>query len=134
LHFGGYTWGHFEFLPRCTYNNTWPAFSIPLCVANIPVFSNIVDKDRISRHFGNIQFDKIDWDHLHIEMNKKPGGYKMWLFKQHTGHCGTQVKVGYYSGSINGDINCPNCGKKDSAAHLCLCPTQYRLQRSRWTE
>jgi hypothetical protein len=22
LHFGGYTWGHFEFLPRCTYNNT----------------------------------------------------------------------------------------------------------------
>ena len=75
-------------------------------------------------------------------MEKKPDGYKMWLSKQHTGHCGTRVQVGYYSGNPDGNVSRPNCGAKETAAHLCLCPNEDRVrlftegvdQLSKWLE
>ena len=80
----------------------------------------------ISEGWTNKQFEKVDSNRLHITTDKKLDRYNMWLFKQHTGHCCTQVKVWYYSGNINGGINCPNCGNKKPAAHLCLCPNKDR--------
>ena len=31
-------------------------------------------------------------------------------------------------GNINRDVSCPNCGKKETAAHLCLCPNKNMVQ------
>ena len=52
----------------------------------------------------------------------------MWLSKQHTGFCGTRVQVAYYSGQINDDVGCPNCGEKETASHLCVCPNKGRTK------
>ena len=52
----------------------------------------------------------------------------MWLSKQCTGHCGIRVMVGYYSGQLNGDVSCPNCEGKETAAHLCLCLDEDRTR------
>ena len=66
-------------------------------------------------------------------MNSKPDMYKVWLSKQHTGHCGTRAQVAYYSGLTENDIrdsdvSCPNCGMKETAAHLCVCPNKDRTR------
>ena len=41
------------------------------------------------------QFDEVDWDMLDATLEKKPGGYKMRLSKQHTGFCGTTQDYKY---------------------------------------
>ena len=64
------------------------------------------------------QFDEVDWDCLNDAMANKADMYKVWLSKQHTGHYGTRIQVGYYSGALDGDISCPNCGMKEVASHL----------------
>ena len=66
-------------------------------------------------------------------MDNKPDMYKVWLSKQHTGHCGTQAQVAYYSGLKEhkisaSDVSCPNCGMKETAAHLCVCPNEDRTR------
>ena len=42
------------------------------------------------------QFEEVDWDWLTKTMDNKPDMYKVWLSKQHTGHCGTRVQVAHY--------------------------------------
>ena len=60
-------------------------------------------------------------------MDKKQYVYTMSLSK-HTEHYETQVQVEYYSGHINGDVSCPNCDKKETAAHTCLCLNRDRVR------
>ena len=74
------------------------------------------------------QFDEVDWDRLTETMENKPDMYKVWLSKQHTGHCGTRVQTAHYSGITDGDISCPNCGMRETAAHLCVCPDEGRTR------
>ena len=74
------------------------------------------------------QFDEVDWDLLDTTLDKKPDGYKMWLSKQHTGFCGTRLQVSYYQGLEGKQAWCPNCGRKEMAAHLCLCPSEDRTK------
>ena len=59
-------------------------------------------------------------------MEKKTDMYKLWLSKQHTGFCSTRVQVGYYSGQIDDDVGCPECGEHETAAHLCLYTNNNR--------
>lgn len=95
-----------------------------------------------SENWSDEKCNEVGWDFLHSAMEKKLDGYKIWLSKQHTRHCRTQVQVGYYSGNPDGDVSCPNCGAKETAAHLCLCPNEDRVrlftegvdQLSKWLE
>ena len=65
--------------------------------------------------------------------------YKVWLAKQHSGFCGTRTQVAYYNKEyiknkttkttiFTGDVGCPNCGEKETAAHLCVCPCEDRTR------
>jgi hypothetical protein len=54
--------------------------------------------------------------------------YKVWRSKQTSGFYGTRVKVGMYMGETNPDKQCPNCGRRETAAHLMLCPDDDRTQ------
>ena len=74
------------------------------------------------------QFDEVDWELLDATLDKKPDGYKIWLSKQHTGFCGTRLQVSYYQGLQGKQALCPNCGRKETAAHLCLCPSEDRTR------
>ena len=57
-------------------------------------------------------FNEIDWDHLELAQKNKPDMYKIWRSKQSSGFCGTRVQVARYSGNINPDVSCPNCGQR----------------------
>ena len=59
--------------------------------------------------------------HLDLALKNKPNMYKIWQSKQHSGFCGTRVQVGQYSGDLYPDERCPNCGRRETAAHLMLC-------------
>ena len=61
-------------------------------------------------------------------MVNKPDDYKVQLLKQHMGHCGTRVQVGYYPGNINRDLRCLNYGDKETIAHSCVCPNEDRIR------
>ena len=74
------------------------------------------------------QFEEVDWDMLDATLEKKPDMYKMWLSKQHTGFCGTRLQVSYYKGLNGEQSGCPNCGRTETAAHLCLCPDKDRTR------
>ena len=52
----------------------------------------------------------------------------MWLPKQHTGHRGTRVQVGYYSGNPNRDVGCSNCVDEETISHLYMCPNEDRVR------
>jgi hypothetical protein len=54
--------------------------------------------------------------------------YKVWQSKQMFGFCGTQARVGKYSGEAFPDKRCPNCGRRETAAHLMLCPDEDRTR------
>ena len=58
---------------------------------------------------------------LDATLEKKPDMYKTWFSKQHTGFCGTRLQVSYYKGLNGEQAGCPNCGRTETAAHLCLC-------------
>jgi hypothetical protein len=45
----------------------------------------------------------------------------IWRSKQHSGFCGT-------GGTILGHERCPNCGRRETAAHLMLCPDDSRTK------
>ncbi len=74
------------------------------------------------------QFDAVDWDWLNATLATKSDLYCQWLSKQHSGHCETQVQVGYYSGESDPEVGCPCCGEKETAAHLCVCPNEDRTR------
>jgi len=53
--------------------------------------------------------------------------YRLWLSKQLSGFCGTQVMVSHWDKGRDG--LCPDCGKREIASHLNLCsdPDRTRL-------
>jgi hypothetical protein len=53
---------------------------------------------------------------------------KIWRSKQHTGFCGTRVQVGKYSGLECLDEKWPNCGHRETATHILLCPNEDRTR------
>jgi hypothetical protein len=93
-------------------------------------------KEVVRRHLGNRKknpwtnekFDEVDWEHLELAMITKSDMYKIWRSKQNSGFCGTRVQVGRYSGIPGQDKRCPNCGRRETAAHLLLCPSADRTQ------
>ena len=70
----------------------------------------------------------MHWELLDATLDRKPDGYKIWLSKQHTGFCGTRLQVSYYQGLQGMQVWCPNCGCKETTAHLCLCPCEDRTR------
>ncbi len=64
------------------------------------------------------QFDKVDWKHLELALKHKALMYKIWQSKQTLGFCGTQDKVGLYSGEAFSDKRCPNCGRRETDSHF----------------
>ncbi len=73
------------------------------------------------------RFNKVDWEHLNLAMASKSDMYKIWRSKQHTGFCGTRVQVGKYSGLECLDKKCPNCGRREMAEHILICPNKDRM-------
>jgi len=73
-------------------------------------------------------FDEVDWEHLELSQKNKPDTYKIWRSKQNSGFCGTRVQVGRYSGESQPDEKCPNCGQREIAEHLMLCPDSDRTR------
>jgi hypothetical protein len=61
-------------------------------------------------------------------MSSKSNMYKIWRSKQHTGFCGTRVQVGKYSSLECSDEQCPNCGRREMAAHILICPNEDRMR------
>ena len=78
--------------------------------------------------WSNDRFNAVDWEHLDLALKNKPDMYKIWRSKQHSGFCGTRVQVGRYSGDLFRDERCPNCGRRETAAHLMLCPEDGRTK------
>jgi hypothetical protein len=64
----------------------------------------------------------VDWEHLDLALKNKADMYKVWWSKQHSSCCGTRVRVGRYSSKPLPDKRCPNCGRREMAAYLMLCP------------
>ena len=84
--------------------------------------------NRKKNPWPNEQFDKVDWEHLDLAMKTKSDMYKIWRSKQTSGFCGTRVQVGRYLGTTGQDERCPNCGRRETATHLLLCPSKDRTQ------
>jgi hypothetical protein len=78
--------------------------------------------------WSNKRFDAVDWGHLDLALKSKEDMYKIWRSTQHSGFCGTRVLVSRYSGEILPDKRCPNCGQREIAAHLMLCPDENRTR------
>jgi hypothetical protein len=53
--------------------------------------------------------------------------YKIWRSKQHTGFCGTRIQVGKYSGLECLEEKYPNCGCRETAEHILICPNKDRM-------
>ncbi len=70
----------------------------------------------------------MDCEHLDLALKSKEDMYKIWRSKQHSGFCGTRVQVGRYSGEILPDERCLNCGWREIAVHLMLCPNENRTR------
>jgi hypothetical protein len=81
-----------------------------------------------NKSWPNDRFGKIDWEHLDLVLKTKPNMYKIWRSKQNMGFCRTGVQVGLYSGTAWLDERCPNCGCRETAAHLLICPNEDRTQ------
>jgi hypothetical protein len=67
------------------------------------------------------QFEEVDWEHLNAAMKNKATMYKIWRSKQTSGFCGMPAQVWIYSGDKYPDKGCPNCGTRETDAHLMLC-------------
>jgi hypothetical protein len=82
----------------------------------------------IKDKWSNERFNAVDWEHLDLALKKKADMYKMWRSKQHSGFCGTRVQISGYSGELLPDKRGPNCGRRETAAHLLLCPNDDRTR------
>ncbi len=80
------------------------------------------------RKWTQAQFKEVDWDHLNLALNSKADNYKIWRSKQTSGFCGTRVQVGLYSREEYPDERCPNCGTRETDAHLMRCPDEDRTR------
>ncbi len=74
------------------------------------------------------QFEEVDWEYLDHALKSKPDNYKVWQTKQTYGFCGTRVQVGLYSGEMYPDKRCPNCGARETNAHLMRCLDKGRTR------
>ena len=83
---------------------------------------------RPKHKWSNERFHSVDWDHLDLALKNKADMFRIWRSKQHSGFCGTRVQVGRYSGDQYPDERCPNCGRRETAAHLMLCPDDSRTK------
>ncbi len=70
----------------------------------------------------------MDWEHLNPALKNKADMYRIWWSKQHSGFCGTRVQVGRYTGNLPPNERCPNSGRRETAAHLMLCPDDNRTR------
>ncbi len=77
---------------------------------------------RRKNNWSNNKFNAVDWEHLDLALKNKTDMYKIWRSKQNSGFCGTRVQVGRFSGDSCLDEGCPNCGRRETAMHLMLCP------------
>ncbi len=84
--------------------------------------------NRKTNPWPNEQFDEVDWDHLDLAMKTKTDMYKVWRSKQTSVFCRTRVQAGQYLGTTGQDERCPNCGRRETATHLLLCPSKDRTQ------
>jgi hypothetical protein len=85
-------------------------------------------RTRTRDKWPNERFEEVDWEHLELALKNKPDMYKVWRSKQTSGFCGTRVRVGKYSGEAFPDECCPNCGRRETATHLMLCPDEDRTR------
>jgi hypothetical protein len=74
------------------------------------------------------RFEEVNWEHLELALKIKPDMYKVWQSKQTSRFCGTRVRVGKYYGEALPDKHCSNCGRRETAAHLMLCPDKDRTR------
>jgi hypothetical protein len=74
------------------------------------------------------QFKEVDWEHLDLALKSKADNYRIWRLKQTSGSCRTRVQVGLYSGEMYQDEQCPNCGARETDAHLMQCPNKDRTR------
>jgi hypothetical protein len=81
-----------------------------------------------TRKWPRHHFNEVDWEHLDLAMKSKSNMYKIWRSKQHMGFCGERVQVGKYSGLECPDEKCPNCGCRETAAHILICPSKDRTR------
>ena len=63
------------------------------------------------KQWNDKQFEEVDWWMPHKSLKGKPGNYKVWLSKQHTGFCGTRLQAACYAGNESVGNSCPSCGK-----------------------
>ena len=78
--------------------------------------------------WSNDKFNAVDWEQLDLVLKNKTNMYKIWRSKQDLGFCGTRVQVGRFSGDSCPDKQCPNCGCREIAMHLMLCPEKHRTK------
>ncbi len=71
-------------------------------------------------------FRSVHWEALDSLLATKSQMFKSWLSKQSSGFCGTQSMVSHWDASR--DNKCPNCGQKETAAHLNVCPDVWRTK------
>jgi hypothetical protein len=70
----------------------------------------------------NKHFEEVDWEHLELAVKNKPDMYRVWQSKQLSGFCGTQVRVGKYSGEAFPDKCC-----QDRKRPHTLCYVQTKI-------
>jgi hypothetical protein len=81
-------------------------------------------RTRQKNKWSNDKFNAVDWEHLELALKNKTDMYKIWRYKQILGFCGTRVQVGRFSCNSCLDKRCLNCGHKEIAMHLMLCPAE----------
>jgi hypothetical protein len=74
------------------------------------------------------QFEEVDWEHLDLALKSKADNDKIWRSKQTSGFCGAHAQVGLYSGDKFPDERCPNCGARETDAHLMRCSDENRTR------
>ena len=72
------------------------------------------------------RFNKVDWAALNKTLASKPDMYGIWLSKQSSGCCATRTHMKRLQDNL--DNKCPNCGRKEDAAHLMRCPSENRTK------
>jgi len=83
---------------------------------------------RMTKQWTEEAFEEVDWENLESAQKNKSDMYKVWRSKQNSGFCGTRVQAGRYSGELLPDEKCPNCGQRETAEHLMLCPDDDRTR------
>ena len=85
------------------------------------------DAERFYREelgWPKVTFTCIHWDGLNDALESKWNPFRLWLSKQANGSCGTQAMVSRWDKTR--DNLCPDCGTKETAAHLMVCPGHSR--------